>query len=324
MPSLADTRLPAFTDHVYAVRHGVELPLRIFHAPKPTAATPYVILIHGGAYTSGQHYRPYPWWLLSTRRSNITLISVGYRLSPRVDYNAMVEDCRDACLFVRALSQTSALNVDPDGFIVAGSSAGGSLALSLAARLDPRPKGVVALYAPTDFTDPELYTRRAEVLPEPSGLSGLYRMGEIESAATDHDPRRALVVAPGKHDETEQDLQAVWETSRVALTPESKIQTDLMIYGGWRMSWLSIALQKVKYPEETEWRARQASQSPLSVLTRAFPPTLFVHGTADDLLSVDQTKAAVTRLRTLDVRVTASYPAQKKHAFDRRIQARRS
>jgi acetyl esterase/lipase len=318
--SLSDGPLPPFSDHVYSVKSGVELLLRIFHAPDSSSATPYIVLLHGGAYTSGQHFRPYPWWITGTQQANIALISVAYRLSPRVDYDAMVTDCQEACRFVRGLANTPALRVDPDNFVVAGSSAGGSLALSLATRLHPPPRGVMAFYAPTDFTDPDLYTPRPDVAWHPSGLSGLYNLEELERASTDHDSRKALVFAPGKHDQSEQELRALWKTDRVSLTPESKLQTDLMLYGGWRMSWLSMALQKSRVPDEVAWRIRQESQSPLSAFTEAFPPTVFVHGTADELLSAGQTKRAADRLNTLGVRTTAWFPTGKKHAFDRRIQ----
>ena len=37
-----------FSDHVYATKHGLDIPLRIWPAPDPGPKAPWLLWIHGG------------------------------------------------------------------------------------------------------------------------------------------------------------------------------------------------------------------------------------------------------------------------------------
>src|SRR5439155_18903472 len=111
-----------------------------------------VVVIHGGSWVGGDRKddgtkRQLNDWLA---RRGYAVASIDYRLAPKFIWPAQREDLLAALAFLRA--QAAALGIDPTRFVLLGRSAGGQMAEATAyAAHDPSIRGVIALYAPSDF-----------------------------------------------------------------------------------------------------------------------------------------------------------------------------
>ena len=156
-PLLARTRSPV------AARRELELACRIFlhgprHSerevdlggvptlevrPKRVTGDGAILYLHGGGYVAGS---PRTHRAMAARLADLTgrrVLLPDYRLAPEHPFPAAFEDAVRAA---RALKGTS--------FVIGGDSAGGGLALSVRAALDPEeaPRGVFAFSPWTDLT----------------------------------------------------------------------------------------------------------------------------------------------------------------------------
>ena len=141
---------------------AADLKLDVYHPPgHPARPLPVIIYIHGGGWRMGDKgmvaMMPGPGELL---RRGYLVVSVNYRLAPKYQFPLMLDDVRDAVLFLQ--TNANRFQLDPKRIGVMGDSAGGHLA-SLLALMDssgasagddasPRVRAVVDLYGPTDFT----------------------------------------------------------------------------------------------------------------------------------------------------------------------------
>ena len=108
-----------------------------------------VLYFHGGGYTIGSiaSYRSFTGRLARATRSR--LLSVGYRLAPEHPFPAAVDDAASSYRWL--LDQ----GISPSRVAVAGDSAGGGLALSMAVAIrdagGPMPATIVAIGPSTDL-----------------------------------------------------------------------------------------------------------------------------------------------------------------------------
>lgn len=126
---------------------------------------PVIVHVHGGGWNGGQRADVSASMKTQLLRGWV-VISVDYRLAPRVSFPEPIRDIDRAIRFVR--SQAANLGIDPKQLILSGHSAGGHLAMMQAmgnaqavfvspnlppelAAQSSRPSGVVALGAPMDL-----------------------------------------------------------------------------------------------------------------------------------------------------------------------------
>jgi len=147
--------------------------------PKAAAADPRpaVVLVHGGGFRRGTRQSYLPVAARLAERGYVAA-TVSYRLAPRNQFPAPVEDVKAAVRYLRA--NAAKFNIDPDRIGAMGGSAGGHLVLFLGLTGDvselegsgpnrehsSRVQCVVNYYGPTDFT--QSYSKSvdaAEVLP---------------------------------------------------------------------------------------------------------------------------------------------------------------
>ena len=122
-PSHILAKEPTLPDIEYARIDGQPLLLDLYLAPVAEAPTPLIIWVHGGAWRAGSK-ADVPIQALVARGYSIA--SVDYRLSPVARFPAQVHDIKAAIRFLRAHAAQHRL--DPQRFVIAGSSAGGHLA----------------------------------------------------------------------------------------------------------------------------------------------------------------------------------------------------
>ena len=134
----------------YAQVGGEHLLLDAF-TPEIKRLLPAVIFVHGGGWSSGDKTDGnYPLFLPVAKR-NIAWFTINYRLAPKHNYPAPIEDVFAAIRWVKAHAKE--FNIDPNRIALVGESAGGQIVAQAAmlAKDDTRVAAVVPFYAPIDF-----------------------------------------------------------------------------------------------------------------------------------------------------------------------------
>lgn len=116
---------------------GPGVGLRVFEpgVVEPAASTSgagrraAVLWLHGGGYMFGTAAQDDSWCRYLADEEGVLVVSVDYRLAPEHRYPEPVDDCMAALEWVIARD-----DVDPRAVVVAGASAGGGLAASVAFR----------------------------------------------------------------------------------------------------------------------------------------------------------------------------------------------
>ena len=111
---------------VYSTANNTELKLDLYLPRNRAAATPALILFHGGGWVGGQKERNVL-YLLPYLSMGWAVINVEYRLASNSLAPAAVEDCR--CALRWAARHAKEYQIDPSKFVLTGTSAGGHLAL---------------------------------------------------------------------------------------------------------------------------------------------------------------------------------------------------
>jgi acetyl esterase/lipase len=119
--------------------------------PRGTGAAPVLVLIHGGAFRTGDKSELAVWPELL--EAGIAVVRVNYRLAGTDRWPAQAEDCLAAVVHLQR--HGADLGLDPARIVLMGQSAGAFLAVSTALSLVEvglKPRGVVSLYGPMDFS----------------------------------------------------------------------------------------------------------------------------------------------------------------------------
>ena len=126
------------------------------------AKTPFVILIHGGAWVMGDKF-------LNTAvqeamlAKGIASININYRFADNTQthYTEMLADIDSAVNY--CIAHAEEWHTRKDGFITCGHSAGGHLALLYAYSTNKKISAIIAESAPTDVTDTAFLNYQARI-----------------------------------------------------------------------------------------------------------------------------------------------------------------
>ncbi|MDX1979044.1 MAG: alpha/beta hydrolase fold domain-containing protein [Bryobacteraceae bacterium] len=212
--------------------------------PKTKGPHPAVVAIHGGGFRAGQRTSYLPLCIRLAQRGYVAA-TVSYRLAPRHQFPAAVEDVKAAVRFLRGNAKR--YDIDPMYIGATGGSAGGHLALMLGltgpmrifegsgGHLDQSSavQAVVNYYGPTDFT--ESYGKSvdaAQVLPMFLGGDLLHnRKAHIAASPLYYvTPQAApILTVHGTRDAYVNYEQAAWLTSKLV---SAEVETELETISG--------------------------------------------------------------------------------------------
>ena len=321
---------PDFSDHIFKNFSGINLELRLWPAPSATLRSGWVIWIHGGANLAGQHYAPSSWVVQGFRSIGLHVVSTSYRLSPQADMEQQLQDCLDAVQWSRQrLPGVLSGQVDVDKLVVAGGSAGGALATFIALQTSPPPAAVVNVYGAVDM----LAIRKLDLADRQAAQAGSsnywlkkwasdkYSHESNIDALRDRSPSDTLIAAPlasEPHVYTEKATRDRWRCDSITYSDRILFQSQLTSwcrnYGYWTDA--VMHLDDLENDQAREEKCQLWSALYHLNRTTKFPPTAFLHGTADTAVPLDQSLRMAARLREMDVEVLERYQPGVGHSFD--------
>jgi acetyl esterase len=146
-------------DIVYGTADNEELLLNACLPPESSEPAAVVILVHGGAFDSGDRNAEGMMALCTELAGQgFVAFNMDYRLAPAFTYPAQVDDVSAAVQWARDAEQVMRFGIDPDRIGLFGSSAGAIMAASVGTRGEgdlstgARVAAVVALSPAVDLT----------------------------------------------------------------------------------------------------------------------------------------------------------------------------
>jgi acetyl esterase/lipase len=207
---------------------------------------PAVVWIHGGALIGG-HRGDVPGRVRKYAADmNHVLVSIDYRLAPETRLPDIIADVEDAFRWIRRDGPRQ-FNIDPDRIAVIGGSAGGYLTLTSGFRVEPRPTVLFSLFGYGDL------------------------IGDWYSKPSPH---------PRHHGSKLSREEAYRQVSGPPISDSRDRKGD----GG---AFYQYCRQTGTWPQAVSgWDPTKDAKRfdpfmPVKNVTREYPPTVMIHGTAD-------------------------------------------
>ncbi|KAK5062661.1 hypothetical protein LTR84_004734 [Exophiala bonariae] len=276
--------------------------------PQGEIKTPATVLLHyhGGFLVVGDRYAFFPYWLVNASISrNWIFVTPDYRLLPETTAQSSLEDAVDAYTWVWSRLGPE-LGLEIGSVVLAGSSAGGYLALATAAVVDRKPNALLSIYGMLDPTF-ERYLKPG---------SNIFGRPLVDTA-----PILDRFPNPGnKH--TKPQISAyplpadITKDERFPLVSAFHIDALFLDY----LTGTKGLSHDVRTSGEEAIPQQQRNLFPLtfSDLTK-LPPTILLHGKNDTAVPVDLSIRAAEKLRQAGVVVQAEFPVNAEHGFDVRV-----
>ncbi len=121
----------------------------LYRVSNDTIVRPLIVWIHGGALIWGSSKSIPEEQLEFYLNAGYSVLSIDYRLAPETKLQEIVEDIKDAIIWVQ--NNHTQLQIDPKRIFVIGHSAGGYLSLMTGYILDNPPRAIVSFYGYGDI-----------------------------------------------------------------------------------------------------------------------------------------------------------------------------
>jgi acetyl esterase/lipase len=249
------------------------------HRPlDPRGPTPLIVWLHGGALIGGSRTELPAHQRDAYLAAGLSILAVDYRLAPETRLPRILGDVCDAYDWA-ATAAWRELDVDPERVGVVGHSAGGYLALSIAQRVRPRPRAVVAFYGFGDIlgdwsTQPSTFYNRQGPIGEDEARAGVG--GPETSNATGEERWRFYRWCR---------QQGAWPREVTGLDPVAE-------------------------------RRELLSYCPVNGVTSSHPPTMLLHGDSDEDVPIAQSATMAAALEAAGVESEFVRLAGLGHGFD--------
>ncbi|GAD94260.1 hypothetical protein AN5432.2 [Paecilomyces variotii No. 5] len=285
--------------HTYKVTDGLALTIDVTYPPGYNEAEQKTALLHfhGGFLVIGDKTSFTPHWLINVcNRRGWAYVTASYRLLPEATGLDILSDTVDAANWVAA-------NVSRR-YILAGSSAGGYLALATAIHPNcPQPLAVLSVYGMLDLTN-QRYVQKGRSLRAP--VENLQEaLGEIDLAIKNGSVTDGYPINPADMpaDKRYKWIRAMHEAARIPdiLTRIPGLAQKILTQG------------KEVIPEEY----RPLFPAAFGNLSK-LPAVALLHGDSDELVMIDQSEIMAEKLRAVGVEVLFEIAAGQGHGFDAR------
>jgi acetyl esterase/lipase len=130
------------------------------HRPDDAQRRPVLVWLHGGALIMGHRDGMDTRLKAMALEDGYVIVSIDYRLAPETKLPAIIEDLEDAFTWVHR-EGPRLFAADPDRVAVAGGSAGGYLTLTAGFRARPRPRVLLSLWGYGDLVG-DWYSRPSQ------------------------------------------------------------------------------------------------------------------------------------------------------------------
>lgn len=137
---------------IYRVVKDCEIKFDLYR-PKSAVPAPIIVWIHGGALIGGGRGSMQPVVREMLTEKGYAQVSIDYRLAPETKLPDIIDDVRQAFRCIRE-SLPKQCSLDPARIGVIGGSAGGYLTQMTGFAVTPRPKALVSLYGYGDIAGP--------------------------------------------------------------------------------------------------------------------------------------------------------------------------
>lgn len=249
----------------YTYKTVGELPIKadVYRLPGDEVR-PVIVWIHGGALIVGQRGGPNIEQRKRYLNAGYVIVSIDYRLAPETKLAGIIEDVKDAFKWVRTKGPGE-FKIDPKKVAVIGHSAGGYLTLMSGFAVEPRPQALIPFYGYGDI-DGDWYAK-----PDP-----FYRK------------TRPLV--------SKEDAYKAIGTKEIA-EGNVKGRGDFYMYTRQNGLWplLVTGHDPVKEPRAFD------RFCPVRNVTKAYPPTLLLHGDNDTDVPYQQSVDMAKELKRVGV-----------------------
>ncbi|KAK3402668.1 Alpha/Beta hydrolase protein [Sordaria brevicollis] len=315
---------PGYTDYSFKSSSGVELGVRVWPAENVVQEpAPIAFWTHGGGFLGGHHFVPLPWLVPGFRKRGYHLVSHNYRLAPQAALDHQLADSIEAVEWCRK-NLPSILGegkVDVDRYVLVGESAGGCLVTLMGLHLtSPPPRAIVDIYGLVDFW---YYINMPDCTPKQ--WKGEFTDEELEQFIGDRELNNVLTDACCWNEQElfpEEEISKRWAAD-IKYDRRFRMQAEAHQWRSIRSlpgDVLKAFMHSERFPDKAELNKFITSMSSLKVLQedkqRPYPPTAFLHGTADEPVPVQQSYDLAATLRERGVPVIERYEAGEPHVFD--------
>ena len=251
-----------FSKTVYTFKTVDKLDLQAdVYRPAGKEKRPVIVWLHGGALILGTREGVPKQIMDLAEKEKYILVSLDYRLAPQAKLAQIIEDLNDGLTWVHEKGP-SLFHAEPSKMVVAGASAGGYLAL-MSGITDHRPTAIV-LYWGFGDVDGDWTTKPGES----------YRKGKLID-------REKALAGVG--------TQVLTKTNQENGRGRSTFFLYLKQTGRW--------VNEVSGLDPIKDRDKLTPFCPVRNVTSDYPPTLFLHGTADQDVPVEQSYNMAAELK---------------------------
>ncbi|KAH7174766.1 Alpha/Beta hydrolase protein [Fusarium flagelliforme] len=276
--------------------------------PEETGGLPNIVLmhIHGGFLIVGDRYSFMPHWLVNAAVARKWIfVTPDYRLVPESTAHASLDDTVDAYNWVRS-SLGDVIGRRIDSVLVAGSSAGGYLALSTANAVKEKPEGLLLIYGMINAAGSRYITPGTNIWNrEPFDTSSV--LGKFPKRKKNEDRKAISGYPPPERTEEDPRFSVASALHIDALFPDYMTGIDGLSR--------EIATKGPDAIPEEHRRLYPLSFGKLAEL----PRTYLLHGKNDSAVTVDCSVVAEKKLRDAGVDVVQDFPEDAEHGFDVRV-----
>jgi acetyl esterase/lipase len=260
-PSLLRAQEPSSHTYTYKKVDGLEIKADVYRADD-NERRPIVVWIHGGALIMGNRLGISDRVKKMVLGAGYVLVSIDYRLAPESKLPAVIEDVEDAFRWIHQ-EGAERFHGDAGKIAVMGGSAGGYLTLVSGYRVEPRPLALVSFWGYGDL------------------------IGDWYSTPSPHE----------RHHQTKMSRE---EALRQVSGPPLSDDRERKGNGG---AFYQHCRQQGIWPREVSgWDPRAEAAKfypsmPLRNVTKEYPPTLMIHGTADTDVPYEQSALMAEELK---------------------------